>query len=518
MAWRPLPWKYDVSATGDGLTSLAGLPLYIELAHRLGLPQRIREHVRARPDGRGWSDVQMVLAGLLLNVAGGDCVDDLDRLQHDEGFCRVLERSEEETLSRAERRSAARLRAKEGARRIPSASSMFRYLGRFHDPAQEKLRARPGEPKAFIPKPLPCLRGLGVVNAAIAEFAARQEPLAEATLDLDATIVPTEKSPTFTYKGFRGYQPLNVWWAEAGLFLFTEFRDGNVPAGYEQTRVLDEALRHLPPSVRQVRLRGDTAAHEHELLRYCDGGQNAKVGRIEFAVSCDVTEAFKKAVAEVEPSEWKPLYRTECGVKMATQQEWAEVCFVSDKEGRRKKQGEAFRYLALREEFREQLKLPGLEDQEQGRLPFQTVVLGEKRYKLFGIVTNIPCPDRAPGRGWDGNRLITWQRERCGKSEEAHAVVKDDLAGGTMPSHDFGENAAWWWMAVIAHNLTAVLKRHIMGPSWAAKRMKAIRYWLINVPGRVVTHARELIVRLAQGTAGELIARARRSLLALAPG
>lgn len=33
--------------------------------------------------------------------------------------------------------------------------------------------------------------------------------------------------------------------------------------------------------------------------------------------------------------------------------------------------------------------------------------------------------------------------ERCGKSEEAHAVTKDDLAGGKLPSEDFGENAAW---------------------------------------------------------------------------
>jgi hypothetical protein len=33
-----------------------------------------------------------------------------------------------------------------------------------------------------------------------------------------------------------------------------------------------------------------------------------------------------------------------------------------------------------------------------------------------------------------GDALIRWHRERCGMSEKAHAVMKDDLAGGKMPS------------------------------------------------------------------------------------
>ncbi len=50
-----------------------------------------------------------------------------------------------------------------------------------------------------------------------------------------------------------------------------------------------------------------------------------------------------------------------------------------------------------------------------------------------GIVTN---------RDVGGNELVRWYRERCGKSEEMRAVMKDDLAGRTLPSGDLGENAA----------------------------------------------------------------------------
>ena len=57
-------------------------------------------------------------------------------------------------------------------------------------------------------------------------------PPVRATLDMDATLVETEKRDAlFSYKGYKAYQPLNTYWAEQGLILHTEFRDGNVPAG-----------------------------------------------------------------------------------------------------------------------------------------------------------------------------------------------------------------------------------------------------------------------------------------------
>ena len=42
----------------------------------------------------------------------------------------------------------------------------------------------------------------------------------------------------------------------------------------------------------------------------------------------DVTKEFKKAVAEVEESEWKPFLKEIKGEKRKTKAEWVEVCFV----------------------------------------------------------------------------------------------------------------------------------------------------------------------------------------------
>ena len=70
--------------------------------------------------------------------------------------------------------------------------------------------------------------------------------------------------------------------------MHSEFRDGNVPAGHDQLRVLRESLEYLPAGVDQVLLRSDTAGYPWELLRYCAEGRDERFGVIEFAVGVDV--------------------------------------------------------------------------------------------------------------------------------------------------------------------------------------------------------------------------------------
>ena len=97
--------------------------------------------------------------------------------------------------------------------------------------------------------------------------------------------------------------------------------------------------------------------------------------------------------------------------------------------------------------------------------------------------------------------------------------MKDDLAGGTLPSGLFGANAAWWAIMVLMHNLNAAMKRLVLGPAWVARRMKAVRFHLIALPGRVLQRSRRLIIRLAAGDGGlDLVLAARRTILALARG
>ena len=88
MARGILPYQYEIENRDGGMTALAGLPLYVEFAHLMGLPRMICEHVQARHGGQGWTDGQMITALVVLNLAGGECVHDLRVIEGDEGFCR----------------------------------------------------------------------------------------------------------------------------------------------------------------------------------------------------------------------------------------------------------------------------------------------------------------------------------------------------------------------------------------------------------------------------------------------
>jgi len=469
-----LPYKYEEEKKPAGMTSLAGLPLYLDLAHALGLPKSIERHLTLRPS-QGWTDAQMVLSLVLLALAGGDCVDDLKVLEGDEGFCRILEHIDP--------KDSSRWRA-ETSRTVPSPSSVFRYLAAFRT---EDVSV---QGTASVPQSA-ALTGFGRINQDLAAAVQRQTPSSIATLDIDATLVATQKKEAlFCYEGYTAYQPLNVFWAEPELVLHTEFRDGNVPANYDLLRTFTEALDALPESVARVRLRSDAAGYAHDLLAYCETGAHERFGRIEFAISAPVTEAFKNEVRTV--TAWKPLGRT---------REWADVCFVPNALAHTKN-GQPYRYLAIREPLSQPV-LPGME------LPFPTIDHEGTQYKLHALVSNMD---------WAGERLIPFAYERCGKSEEAHAILKDDLAGGTLPSGSFGENAAWWWINVIAFNLNAAMKKFALGPSWAAKRMKAVRFAVINLPGRIIDHARQLVIRLVRNHPSfALLVSARQRIKGLIP-
>jgi hypothetical protein len=238
-------------------------------------------------------------------------------------------------------------------------------------------------------------------------------------------------------------------------------------------------------------------------MRFCADPKKERFGVIEFAIGAKVSESFKRSVREIEESDWRRLYRKTDKGLIATSQEYAEVCFVPE-ELARKKDGACFRYLAIREPL-EQPALPEMEGQIS--LPFPTMNFGLQKYKVFGIVTNRDIP---------GDDPIWWYRERCGKSEEAHSVMKEDLAGGRLPSRYFGVNAAWWHIMILALNLNSAMKRLVLGGTWVGKRMKAIRFRLIKLPGRVLRRARMLRVRLVGGHASnETLFEMRRKILSL---
>ncbi|HXL73463.1 MAG TPA: hypothetical protein VN963_07565 [bacterium] len=79
-----LPFQYIRDKTEENLTSFSGLPLYLELINVSGFGKAIQQQLQSKT--QGWLDSHIILSLILLNLAGGDCVNDIERLEHDEGL------------------------------------------------------------------------------------------------------------------------------------------------------------------------------------------------------------------------------------------------------------------------------------------------------------------------------------------------------------------------------------------------------------------------------------------------
>ena len=162
--------------------------------------------------------------------------------------------------------------------------------------------------------------------------------------------------------------------------------------------------------------------------------------------------------------------------------------FVSNNQALLSDIAEPFRYIAIRERAGDQLKLDLCEEGAVSSSGVPLVTMENVVYRVSALVTN--------RRDTPAEELIAWHYERCGKDEESHSIMKEDFAGGQLPSSKFGANAAWWSLVILSMNFASLLKRFVLGSAYVSSRMKAIRHALINRAGRIVFHARQFLLRV----------------------
>jgi len=438
MRRRPLPNALDIDLRGgltDEVTPHAGAALLIELGRRSGVMAAAEKHLPARKSRKGLGHGQLVEAFVLLSALGGDCIDDFDGLRGDRGLAALLGYD------------------------LPAAATARQWLDRFHEP--ERVAGRPAQ-GSFIPLESTGLAGLrAVVQHTVHAYVTSQAPGATVTLDVDAHLVESSKREAYaTYEGFRGYQPLLVSWAETGLVLADEFRDGNVPAAVHIQELVDEAYASLPGGEWTVQVRSDSAGYQQDALDHW----HARGWR--FAVSADMSPQLRAAIEALDHTAWQPWQQEADGAV----REWAEVPFVPSRKQERR-DAQPYRYLAIRIRA------------AQGLL-----FANGSRVKHFAVVTN----------DWDsdGQLLLEWHRGKAGTIEHVHRVLKDELAAGVYPSGKFGANAAWLRLQVLTLNLLELLKAAALDPELRHARPKRLRFAVFTQFGRVVHHARSAFMRL----------------------
>ncbi len=452
----PLLFELDPQPCEEVLTGLAGIPLLVQAFRSLGLPGSVKQHVAVKERQRGYDEASFVESFVILNAVGGECVEDFQRLRADAGLAELI------------------------GHEVPSPEAALQFLYAFHEQAkiEEAQQRRLPDEIAYIPEESGPLEGLGRVNRELIQrLGERCAEQKIATVDQDATIIESRKREALmTYEGSRGYQPMLAVWAEMDVVLADEFRDGNVPAQMAPLTVAQAAFAALPKTVTTYYYRGDSACHEKELLHWLSNEKRAggPPGFIGFAISAKMSEALHAAILEVPEPKWKAYGEPH----PEEDRECAEVVFVPSEKSEHK-DSQPLRYVALRVRKR------------QGAL-----FADGSAVRHFGVLSNL--------WDWEPAKLMQWHREKAGTIEGVHDVVKNELAGGVLPSKYFGANAAWLRLAVITHNVLTALKRLALPAELLAARPKRLRFLIFHTAGRLVHHARRLTLRVV--TAAEAIA------------
>ena len=357
--------------------------------------------------------------------------------------------------------------------------------------------------------------GLAVVTGRMLSLlpAERAVALAEGpvTIDLDTTDVEVygskKRGVAYNHQGQRVGRPHVATWAETETVLAADLGDGTDDPRATAPDVLRRALAGLPQRARQsgrVAMRADAgyfagalarAAHDEHIAFAIGAKRIAPLWRLLAGIADDAwhdaidMDNAQVAVAEYCPDWWP------ASTRLLIRRVALDPAQVSaDPRSRRRRTLHP----------------------DQRALPFDELAGAGAIYAYSFILTNldVSAPDKAAA-------AEHWYRHRT----TVENIFRDSKLGAALrhlPSGYPRVNLAWMWGALLAasmaawlHQLTAITAGEDILAGHGVRGGKAmiatLRWRLIAVPGRLIRHARHLVLRLPPGhyLLPEVLARLR---------
>jgi hypothetical protein len=306
--------------------------------------------------------------------------------------------------------------------------------------------------------------GLERVNRELIGKALQQEG-EELILDVDATQIEAEKREAkWTYQHVQGYMPVVGY--VSGICVGYEFREGNVSPGAGILAFAQKCEAALPEGKR-IYFRSDSAAYQAEVINHY-----SQPGRT-FTITADLDAAVKQEIGNLPESAWK-AYRTQEGI--ATEREIAES--VHTMNGTK----QAFRLVVLR------------------WLNPQPSLFEAERYCYHAVASNRE----------ESAAEVIWKHNGRGNSENWHKELKVGVGMEQMPCGQKEANALYFAIGVLAYNLAQLLKRRVLPVAYRSATLATLRWKLYRLAGKLVRHARGVILQIKADTEKWLLLQSAR--------
>jgi hypothetical protein len=296
------------------------------------------------------------------------------------------------------------------------------------------------------------VEGIERVNDEITRRVLSKDDQESYTLIIDPTIIEADKREAkMTYLGVRGYRPVVATLKELPVAICYEFKQGNDNGG--RLEMVKKALSKLPKKkLKEVLL--DSEYYSKEVIEYI-GGEG-----LGWTIAADKDSSIKELIKAIPEDRWGP-YFTKDGID--TDRQIAETVHTMNK-GK-----SAFRLIILRWRDRQ-------------------LDLFKDGYHYHCIATNV-VEGSAQERVWAYN-------DRA-HIENHIKEIKGGFGMEKLPSGDFGGNALFFGIGIMTYNLFIAQKYLTMPEQWRAKTIKSIRWFLVEVGGKLIKHGRNLILKIS---------------------
>jgi len=294
------------------------------------------------------------------------------------------------------------------------------------------------------------LEALAAVNRRILKRVLSDDGISSYTLDMDATGIEAQKQTArFTYKGYRGYMPLVGHIAENGVTVADEFRHGNESPSSRNLAFLKYCEQQLPAGKRIGAVRSDSAAYQAGIIDYChDYG-------ISYAIGADLDKAVTAQIGRLGPDAWRAYQNGHIAETVH--------CMNSTRH--------SFRLIVVRRPFQAEL--------------FNDDGTPAVRYTV--IATN---------REGTAEEVLQWYNQRGQHSENRIKELKIGFGMERMPCGQFGANAVFFRIGVLAYNLGRLFVLKTLDISWHHHQVQTLRWKLYGTAGKVVFHGGALWLKV----------------------
>ena len=281
----------------------------------------------------------------------------------------------------------------------------------------------------------------------------------ELILDIDATFIEAHKNTAkWSYKNAPGYMPM-VGHINGGYVIDVDYKEGNEAPASKNLEFIKQCQGQLPIGVKFDRFRADSASYQAAIFNHCDKEN------ILFTVTAKKNKNVFDSIKDIKDDTWQFFSKRE---KVS---EFTHTMQDTDN---------AFRMIVIKKDITP--ILPTMEEyiSDEVMMQYQDEI-------YYCIATN--------DNDLSSEEIIKLHRQRGETSENKIKELKNGFNMSYLPTSNTQANAFYFAIGTLAYNLFLLFKQ-ILDSNMQKHTVKTIRYKLYNIAGKVVSHAREITLKV----------------------